>query len=430
MSKEKILSNLESNIAIENFRKINKKHEKRKKILQSTLTVVISTLSVTGMVFAKDISKNIYNNFFFTGKGMETAINEGYIENTQMDYEKSNSKIENEETGEIIEDADTKVKVTEFVMDDFNLSMTFDVELSEKTKQLFEAENVWEFNFPDLLISDENDIVLYNMYGKGFDEFSQEKNLGYNFEQGLDNGKIIGSGVNIVPIERKGNHVKVVYNIYTGGDTTYPKSKKLNIRMKQIKVSTKESTIMGAEEITLTGNWNFNIDVPEKMYNRTNTIYTQKDTTNKDYKVTEAALYNTGLEVTIEVKTEKMPDRYVSKEMEFYKTLSDDDELKTLEIMNHISWKERKTEEYKKIQEKIQYLWNINSFVTNESGEKFEMSTDSPKGSGSKYINDEGTLIYKVSYNLTKFNQTDKIVIHTDYNGQKEEITLEKKEDK
>ena len=51
MNKENILNNIQENIAIEKFRTIHKRQEKTKKILQSTLTVVICCLSVTGIVF-------------------------------------------------------------------------------------------------------------------------------------------------------------------------------------------------------------------------------------------------------------------------------------------------------------------------------------------------------------------------------------------
>ena len=75
MSKSKILENIKDNIAIENFREINKRKNRIKKIIQSTLTVTICCLSITGLVFAKDISNQIYNKYF-TGKGVEKAINE------------------------------------------------------------------------------------------------------------------------------------------------------------------------------------------------------------------------------------------------------------------------------------------------------------------------------------------------------------------
>ena len=68
MSKETILKNLQHNIAMENFKDINRRQNKAKKILQNTLTVTLCTLSLTGIVFAKDISTKIYDNFFLMGK--------------------------------------------------------------------------------------------------------------------------------------------------------------------------------------------------------------------------------------------------------------------------------------------------------------------------------------------------------------------------
>lgn len=49
---------------------------------------------------------------------------------------------------------------------------------------------------------------LYCLNGKGFDEFSEEKNLGCNFEEALDKGICIGSGVN-----RHKDQEKMVPNI-------------------------------------------------------------------------------------------------------------------------------------------------------------------------------------------------------------------------
>lgn len=427
MSKEKVLNNLKNNIAMENFKEINRKNRKRKRILQTTLTVIICGMSVTGMVLAKDISTKIYHNFFLTGQGMETAMSEGYIENTNMEYENSEASIENTKTGQKIEAADTKIKVSEFVMDDFNLSITFDVELSEKAKEIVTAEEVWKFNFPDLVISDENDVVLYCPTSIRYDEFSKEKNLGFNYEEALDNGAYIGSGVNIVPIQREGNHVKVIYNIYTGGGSNYPKSKKLNVDMTQIKISKEEKTTMGGEEITLTGDWSFDVAVPEKMYNRQSTIYTQTGTTNQDYEVVAATLYDTGMELTMKIKTEKQPKYPTSLEREFYQTIADEDPYGMPEIANYISWKERQTDEYKEYARKINYLFNISAYLTNETGEKFEM-TQGPRENGSRGIDEEGIMTYKAMFDLTKYNSTDKVTVHFDYNGQTEEVTLQKKE--
>ena len=63
MDKSKILDNIKYNIAVENFRETNKKQEKIKRMFQSTLMVTVCCLSLTGMVFAKDISTRIYNKY-------------------------------------------------------------------------------------------------------------------------------------------------------------------------------------------------------------------------------------------------------------------------------------------------------------------------------------------------------------------------------
>lgn len=425
MGKEKIFENIQENIAIENFRTIHKKHERTKKILQSTLTVMICCLSITGIVFAKDISTKLYDNFFMTGKGMETAMNEGYIEDTNMDYENANATIENTETGEIVEDVETKVKVSEFVMDDFNLSITFDVELSDKAKEIVTADEIWKFNFPDLVIYDENNIVLYCQSGIRYEEFSKEKNLGLDYNEAMEQKMYIGSGVNIIPVQREGNHVKVIYNIYTGGDSHYPKSKTLTIDMTKISISTNEQASMGEEEITLTGDWHFDVAVPEKMYNRQSVVYTQTDTTNEDYQIESATLYDTGMEITAKVQTEPLPELPEFLEHDFYDSLSEDDPLKNQDILGHISWKERQTDEYKEYYKKINGLTDITVYLTNENGEKFTL-IQGPNENGSTGVNEEGILTFEGMFDLTKYNQAETVIVHFEYKNQTEEVVLKK----
>lgn len=295
MSKSKILENIKDNIAIENFREINKRKNRIKKIIQSTLTVTICCLSITGLVFAKDISNQIYNKYF-TGKGVEKAINEGYVEQTQMQEQASTSTISNEETGEIIEDNGTTVKVSEIIMDDFSLSMTFDVTLSDKIKDIITANDVMEMNFPDIVLYDENNVVLNTIGEEELNKFKQKTNITPT--------EFVNSGVNTFVSERNKNTIKVIYNFYTGGDSTYPKSKEIHVDIGRIKIS-KNETVMGDEEITIKGGWNFKIDVPEKMYNRQNVVYKQKSTTNQDFNVQSAVLYNTGMEIKMKFKAEK-----------------------------------------------------------------------------------------------------------------------------
>lgn len=362
----------------------------------------------------------IYNKYF-TGKGVEKAINEGYIENTEMEEQKSDSTIQNEETGEIIEDNETSVKVSELIMDDFTLSMTFDVTLSDKVKDITTAEEVIEMNFPDIVIYDENNNILNTLCEEDLKKFSNEKNITPN--------EIVNSGVNIFTSEKNKNTVKVVYNFYTGGDSTYPKSKELHIAMKKIRIS-KNETVMGDEEITIKGNWDFKVDVPEKMYNRQSVSYIQKETNNKDFNVTSATLFNTGIEIAMKFKAEKQTsqkDIYssISPEIAFYWTLDKDDELRSLDILNYLENKVRSNPEYQELSKKEFEKWKFDKYITNSKGERFDF-TVGPRENGSAYIDDNGIMTSTCMFDLTQYDATDEITLHLEYKGNKADIVLQK----
>lgn len=293
MGKEKIYENLAENISLENFKIIDKKNRRIKNILQTTLTVAICSLSITGMVFAKDISTKIYENIYGTGNGYGKAISEGYVEQPEMEDEVSVSTIEDEETGEIIEDLDTKIKVEEFVMDDFSLSMTLDITLSDKIKDIVKIDDIWDINFPDLVIYDEEYNVLYNGYSRSYEQFCKEKNIEPNEEE-----KWYGSGLNGVIIEKKGNHVKRTFNIYLNGPY-YPKSKQINLDLTRMRIGDEVEGEWGQEDIVIRGDWDISVDVPEKMYNRTSIAYKQKSTSNNEFNVTDAVIYDAGMMVTV-----------------------------------------------------------------------------------------------------------------------------------
>ena len=393
---KEILEDVKLKIAISNFQREEKEMPEKNNVIKSLVAACLMIISFSGMVFAKDISVKLCKNFFETGKGVETAINEGYIENTNMESKSSISKIENEETGKKIEDTETKVKVEEFIMDDFNLSMTFNVTLSDETKEIIKPEEIWEMNFPDLVITDEenNNLTQY-------------------------------AGLNVFIENRGNNPVKVVYNYYTGGDNVFPKSKKLKFQMTKIKISNNDETIMGDEEITLTGEWNFELDVPEKMYNRQNIVYKQISTTNPNFNVLEAEVYETGTDIKLKFKAEKEPIEPTSPELEFWDSLPEGDELKDIDILNYFDQKLKSTPEYLEYANKWHEVWQYDKYIENENGKKFEM-TMSPRENGGVSIDDEGYLESNCTFDLTKYDLTDTITVYVDYHGNKAEIKLKK----
>ena len=154
INKERILEKTKTKISISDFIKEEKKMPKKINIIKPLVATILMILSCSGMVLAREISKKIYDNFFGTSKGMETAMNEGYVENIDMENQTSTGNAKNEENGKIIQNINTKIKVEEFVMDDFNLSMIIKVTLPDEVKEVVNPKDIWDVNFPELKIKD------------------------------------------------------------------------------------------------------------------------------------------------------------------------------------------------------------------------------------------------------------------------------------
>lgn len=420
MEKVKIYENLVENICLENFKKIDKRNAKIKSILQKTLTVSICALSITGMVFARDISNKIYDDVYGGGYGYARAIEEGYIEKNTMEDEISISSVENEETGEIIEDLETKIKVEEFIMDDFSLSATFDITLSDKIKDIVKIKDIWNLSFPDLIIYDEEYNVLRCRGLNKYNEFCQENSIEPNEEE-----KWFGSGENgPLLMSKKENHLKVTFNIFIGGPY-YPKSKKINFQLNKIRISNQAETMQGDEQLVLKGDWKFSIDVPEKMYNRTCVKYAQKNTTNNDFKLINATVYDAGMNIEIEFQGDKPLERPTTPELEFYNSLPDDDELRNGEISSYLYNQLCQTEEYYNYTQQSMNISTFEKYVVNSKGEKFEQTINNQEN-GNTSTDENGYVKFTGMFDLTKYDITDTITLYLDYHGKKAEIALEK----
>ena len=156
MSKEDIYKRIRSNIAIDNYKEDEKNKAKVKNRLSSVIALVLCMFSVSSMVFANDISLKIYENFFDTGNGVGAAIENGYIEERDEDYAKALERAyaKNEYTGKVVDGSEVKITVDKFLMDDFNLSVTLDVELSNDLDSIINTKNIKDMTMPDLIVYD------------------------------------------------------------------------------------------------------------------------------------------------------------------------------------------------------------------------------------------------------------------------------------
>ena len=422
MNKSKILDNIKYNIAVENFREINKKQERIKRMFQSTLMVTVCCLSLTGMVFAKDISTRIYNKYS-TGKGIENAINEGYIEKIEMEDQCSSTTIKNEETGKTITDKETKIRVSDLMMDNRSLSMTFEITLSEEIKEILTADEVKGINLPDIVVYDENNLVLYALDDNTINKCCEKNNIIIE--------KALGSGRNWFVSETKGNTIKMICNFFGGGNIVFPNCKEIHIDINKIRISKNTECATGDEEIEINGSWNFKIDVPEKMYKRETTQYVQKSTTDNNFNVESATLYNTGMEIKMKLKAEgyiSSEEIYsaTSEELKFFYSLDKDDELNTVDILNYLEHQARENPEYIKLQNQSMEVWKFEKYLTNSNGESFELSIG-PRANGEASIVD-GFMTSTCIFDLTQYDATDEITLHIKYGGKEADIILQKNE--
>lgn len=431
---EDMLKNVQDKIAIEKFKKVEKRKRKLESILQNTFMFLVGSLSITGIVFATEISTKIYENKYHTGNGFGRAIEEGYIEKPENATALSNSVIENIETGDKIEDLETKVSVKDFTMDNYNLSISFEVELSEKAKDLISADEIVDINFPDLIVSDENNNVLYCMNQNTLDDFCREKNVNYT-PNSANEIIFINSGVGTFIESREENKVNVVYAIYTAEEATYPKSKKLNIELNSINISKKEASL-GDEEITLSGDWKYSLEVPEQIYNREEISYKQKSTGNESYKLIKANITETGTEIKISTKLENVeyPDssELSSEKQKFFNILlksEENEEICTDEILNYLGALREYSPEIQEIRNKQKVFrekyYNIDWYITNSMGEKFKPIDTNRISNDCKYNSQTGELELSGHFDLTKYDLTDEIVLHIKHNGNDFEIMLE-----
>lgn len=430
MPQDDIYKRLQNSIAMDKFNKHEKMINKRKDFINSFLSLLVCVFSISGIVFANDISTKIYENYFQTGNGVGAAIENGYIEEIDDDHiaamERAYAK--NEYTGEKVDGTLTKIKVDKLLMDDFNLSITLDVELSEELDPIINSKNIKDMSMPDMVIYDENNNILFHEYNYSIKQFCDYKNFDlneYDILSGTD--KVVNSGFSSYVSEKDGNHIKFLFNIYTGEDS-FPKSKKLNFYLTEIRLSETAEIRNGEEEVSLSGKWDFNVDVPEKMYNRTKIKYDLVSTSDDSFKLNSAYLYDTGLNLDFSFWTgkENKNERITVPEIEFWESLDREDKLKDIEILNYYSTiKLENNEEYRKQSDNAYKKYNFEKYLVNENNEKFELSVGARENGGSS-ISEDGTMRFKGMFDLTKYDATDIVTLYINYDDKKIEVELMK----
>ena len=370
MDKSKILEKVQMKIAISNVKGEDIVVEKEKTYIGRKLALAACVLvSMTGIVFAKDISI-FFTNHFGPGAsdGVQTAVENGYIKEVEPVF---------------IESDGIEFSVESFLIDDYNLDINFRMKVSDK----YDSKVMQGAVLQDLKVLDENGKIVFATMEVEQEMARENGTLGTEkFEPQFWGGYSMGGDIV--------NDNELIYHLVAFGSEEHKiaKAKELNISFSKIFI--KKDNNENIINTTYEGNWNFKVDVPEEMYNRENIVYKVKSCNDKNTLVGYAYLSNTALKISIpETTTDKV-----------------DYELLHTESSKSIFDKQALQKEY----------------VENQEGKRFEPSARSdgdggyslPAGEQNKIIN------YSQTFNLTKFDATDALTVHI-FTNKGEEIIIE-----
>lgn len=364
--KEEILKNVKRKISISNF--VEEEKLDMKKVNNSILKVgavaCCLVVSITGVVFAKEIGNFVKNLFGAnTSDGVDTAVNNGYVSDVKTEYQNAEG---------------VEIKIDSILMDDFNFDMNFNVKVSDD----YDIDEFEMIDFEDLSVIDETGKIVFDthtlMEGKTEEELKEEKHYmgAYSF----------------LPQKINENEFKVSLSA-TGNPEAFPKSKHLKVNLTKIRTY----KYIDEERIdkVYEGDWNFEIDVPEEFYNRTTTIYKATKCNEPGININSiiASVSNTAFKISIpEIKTDKVN----------YKALRDYDGVS---IYNMIALQKE--------------------YIETSDGKRFETAQRSDGDGGYGLPNDEEKIInYSQTFNLTKYDSTDKVKVHI-FTNKGEEIVIE-----
>ncbi len=355
------------------------------KIISVACTCLIVTTSI---VFAKDIG-NFISNFFNTNKGIDKAIENGYIFEPDVKIDSSN----------------TEVKLENLLMDDYNLNFT----LSLKFDDNIDVVNIKKIELPDMIIADEENRILFCSNKETFDNYCKEYSLNYEYLNFDD--KYINSGINwyIKSKDKDQNSLNIICNLY---GKNYPKSRKLNINFNTINLFNNDNSTMCIEGI-----WNLEISIPEEFYNRNVLLYKVKSCSNPNINVSKAEVTNTGMKFELFIEEEKIYNENDSEEVINQKIAEAN---------------ERSTENLIERAEQGNYFgyymgdFKKDTYVETDDGVKFYPSNSNAEESGCYTDLFNGIVNYWQTYNLTSYDATQNLKIYLQYKGEDIFIELER----
>lgn len=347
---------------VRNINLTKTKRSKPKVNLERIIAAILSILAMsTGIVFAKDISKFTQKLFFDSKQGVETAVENGYI------YVEEEENDEKKET-EIIKSENTNTRISRMIMDDY----TLDIEMMIKIEDSIDLTGVKHISFPDMIVTDDMNNILYCVNNEKIKSFCDEKGLPNDYESIKEFYINTSSNVFMKNVSEK--FATIECNLTAAGNK-FPISKTIYIQLNTIEIE------KDTQNYVIEGDWNIKFTVPEEFVDRKTTIYRVTNSNNDyiDINSIYAEVYETGMRF----------------DMSMY-------------WGDYEEWS-KKADEIRKQNVLASQLINFEkSYVENENGEKFYSSKSSYTGNG---LTTDGMLRIWNTFDVTKYNMTDKLKV-------------------
>ena len=351
--------------------------------IRQIIITILSILTLTGgVVFAKDI-ENFFNNLFNNMNGVTTAINNGYITDTEMEYINSN---------------DVNIRVDKVLMDDYNLCLNFNIELSKVND--IDLNNISSIYFKDLVLLDENNEVIFSSNKNYIDTYCSKNNINNVINDYSSN---MSYYINNIDLENKS--CTLTYN-FSRCNNTFPKRKKLLLGSSGIEIEKQSSEQVNI--VTINCEHNLAIDIPEKFYNRQALIYTVKSSSDENFILNDATVYETGTKISFDLK--------IDNEIINEEKLQEAQNL--LKNGNHIS---------NELSSQIKTFFNPFSdiYLIDSNNKKYSMTRNQSEDSVLN-SNIKDHLIFTCTFDLTKFDATDEIQLNFIYGSKEINVILQK----
>lgn len=362
--------------------------------LYKVAIIVICLLFTSGIAYA---TYNYVKNNFNRRKGIETAINNGYIMNVD---------------GEPVTSNDISLKIDQILLDDYNLDISFDLEF----KNMEIPEDVQAVEFENLLIADENNNILYHSEGRDiFDNFVKSNNLNLKYKN--YNEKYINASSHTHINRENSNSISLIYNIFAY-DKTFFKSNTLNIYADNLIFKVNDNNIV------IKSNWNIKQDLTSNFQERDSVKYICKNITDENVISVSAITYTTGTNLRLEMK---IPNEEIDakKLRELIEKAKSEQQANSIQTTNYYD-SDYVTDTEEKLYMQDEHLYNSfnNIFIQTTSGKKFHTTNNITTNETFHISSNNTSIIYLNTFDMTSYDYTDTIYLHFTYNSHEYNIKL------